>query len=199
LTGGQPLQWFPGIEVIRDRKRRLIWLSQSDYLDKIANLADMRSESPMHPMKKEELLPYQGRATAALINKYQRKVGSILYAAVITRLDIAFAASHLSRFNMNPGPEHHRAADQVLNYYLLGSKALVLQPGGEDSFFVSSDASFADNTLDLKSSHTYVMKSSLVELSADERTNRQLCQHQRRQSYLPYLKQRRNLSLCLGC
>jgi hypothetical protein len=158
LTGGDTLQWFLGIEIIRDREKCLIWLSQSDYyFDKIANLIDTKDKTPTHPMKKEELLPYEGRATGASINRYQRKVGSILYAAVVTRLDVAFAASRLARFNMNPGPEHHKAADQVLNY-LQGSKALALQLGGEDSFVVSSDASFADNSLDRKSSQAYVMK-----------------------------------------
>ena len=39
IAGGDDLQWFLGIEIIRDRQNRLIWLSQSDYLDKIANLA----------------------------------------------------------------------------------------------------------------------------------------------------------------
>jgi len=108
-------------------------------------------------MKRAELFPYEGRATGASVNKYQRKIGSILYAAVITRPDIAFAVSRLARFNMNPGPEHHQAADQVLNY-LQGSTALALQLGGEDGFVVSSDASFADNSLDRKSSQAYVMK-----------------------------------------
>ena len=39
LTGGSNLQWFLGIEVLRDREKNLIWLSQSAYIDKIANLA----------------------------------------------------------------------------------------------------------------------------------------------------------------
>ncbi|KAF2972324.1 hypothetical protein GQX73_g1215 [Xylaria multiplex] len=47
---------------------------------------------------------------------YQQKVGSILYAAVITRPDIAFGASRLVRFNHNPSPEHHKAADRLLSY-----------------------------------------------------------------------------------
>ena len=38
LTGRNDLQWFLGIEVIRDRRKRLAWLSQSDYIDKLANL-----------------------------------------------------------------------------------------------------------------------------------------------------------------
>lgn len=157
LTGGEPLQWFLGIEIIRDRERRLIWLSQSDYLDKIANLADQTERRHDTPMRREELVPYAERATLASIRRYQRKVGSILYAAVITRPDVAFAASRLARFNANPGPEHHEAADQVL-LYLRKTKYLALQFGGEDVFIVASDASFADNTIDRKSSQAYAMR-----------------------------------------
>jgi len=42
-------------------------------------------------MKKEELLLFDGKASNVSIQKYQRKIGSVLYAAVITRPDIAFA------------------------------------------------------------------------------------------------------------
>lgn len=157
LTGGKPLQWFLGIEVIRDREKKLIWLSQSDYLDKIANLADRTDRRHETPMRREELMPYEDRASLSSIRSYQRKIGSILYAAVITRPDVAFAAARLARFNANPGPEHHVAADQVL-LYLGATKTLALQFGGADTFTVASDASFADNTMDRKSSQAYVMQ-----------------------------------------
>jgi hypothetical protein len=35
LTGGDDLQWFLGIAIIRDRRKRRIWLSQASYIDKI--------------------------------------------------------------------------------------------------------------------------------------------------------------------
>ena len=157
LTGGNPLQWFLGIEIIRDRERKLLWLSQSDYVDKIANLADCIDRRHEVPMRRDELLPYEKRATLSSIRRYQRKIGSIMYAAVITRPDVAFAASRLARFNTNPGPEHHTAADQVL-LYLKRTKTLALQFGGNNVFTVASDASFADNTIDRKSSQGYVMQ-----------------------------------------
>ena len=51
LSGGGNLQWFLGIEVIRDRSRRLIWLSQASYIDKIAQLVTESSGSnPRTPM-----------------------------------------------------------------------------------------------------------------------------------------------------
>ena len=69
LTGGEPLQWFLGIEILRDREEKLIWLSQSSYIDKIANLAET-VQSSSTPMSKEELLPYEDIATYERITKY---------------------------------------------------------------------------------------------------------------------------------
>ena len=87
-------------------KQELIWLSQSAYIDKIINLA--KSTQPDDtPMSREELIPYEDRASYSEINLYQRKIGSLLYAAVSTRPDIAFATSRLARFLINPGPKHH--------------------------------------------------------------------------------------------
>ena len=91
------------------------------------------------------------------IKKYQRKVGSLLYAAVTTRPNVAFAVSRLARFNINPGPQHHDAADRVLRY-LKTFRGLALQYGGDDEFVVASDLSFADNTEDRKSSQGFAMK-----------------------------------------
>jgi hypothetical protein len=102
-------------------------------------------------MTAEELKP---RADAALpheIQKYQRKIGSLLYAAVSTRPDVAFAASRLSRFLTNPSSQHQDAADRAL-LYLYNTRHLALRFGGADDLMVASDASFADNTIDRKSS-----------------------------------------------
>jgi hypothetical protein len=80
-----------------------------------------------------------------------------MYAAVVTRPDIAFAASQLSRFLTNPSSIHHEAADRVI-LYLQRTANLALQLGQRDNFEVYSDASFADNTLDRKSSQAYLMQ-----------------------------------------
>jgi hypothetical protein len=127
-------------------------------VDKISKLVkDSNTTLPNTPMRNKELLPYEGHAAHSSIQQYQRKIGSILYAAVITRVDIAFAASRLARFNMNPGPEHHEEANRVIRY-LVRTKNLALQLGRGNLFEVASDASFADNSQDRTSSQAYVMK-----------------------------------------
>jgi hypothetical protein len=157
MTGGEDLHWFLGMEVIRDRDQRLISLSQAAYIEKIARLIDRRDIRHDTPMGTTELMPYEELATPSAVNKYQCKIGSMLFAAVTTRPDIAFATSCLARFLVNPSPTHHDAADRVL-LYLESTKYLVLTLGGGTDFEVASDASFADNTLDRKSSQAYIIK-----------------------------------------
>jgi hypothetical protein len=156
-TGGDDLQWFLGVEVIRDRTQRTIQLSQAAYVDKISQLTsrqDIRHDTPMSSI---ELKPRDSLAEPAEINRYQRKIGSLLFAAVTTRPDIAFATSRLARFLVNPSTEHHDAADRVL-LYLKRTKALALELGRGEDLEIASDASFADNTLDRKSSQGYAIK-----------------------------------------
>ena len=69
-------------------------------------------------MTEIELFPYEERASGQVIRNYQGKIGSLLYAAVTTRIDIAFAVSRLASFLTNPGPEHHAAADRVFIIYI---------------------------------------------------------------------------------
>jgi hypothetical protein len=102
-------------------------------------------------MARIELLPREDLATPAEINLYQRKISSVLFVAVNTRLDVAFATSRLARFLTNPSAKHHQAADWVLLYLPL-TRALRLQFGGDNNLVVASDALFADNTVDQKSS-----------------------------------------------
>ena len=159
------LKWFLGIHIFRDRPKRSLWLSQQSYIEKLANefTAESKSEKwPPTPMDVEELLPIPEDFEVQEADRtlYQRKVGSILYAAISTRPDIAFAAARLSRHNCRPGRVHQEAADRVVQY-LYKTRHRCIRFGHKDtatSFVCASDASFADNTVDRKSSQGYVLK-----------------------------------------
>ncbi|XP_040369489.1 secreted RxLR effector protein 161-like [Rosa chinensis] len=47
---------------------------------------------------------------------YSRLVGSLMYAQVYTRPDLAFAVSVLARFQSNPGHDHWIAGKKILRY-----------------------------------------------------------------------------------
>ena len=113
-------------------------------------------------MHEAELLPSLEQATRQSSLQYQSKVGLILYAAITTRPDIAFAASKLAQFNANLSQQHHKAADRVLHYlYSTREKAIgygqLRTKTACQAFLCVSDASFADNSTDRKSSQGYVM------------------------------------------
>ena len=58
-----------------------------------------------------------------LRTEYQQLISTLLYAALGTRPDIAFAVTRLSGFNSDPTEEHLRYAKYVLRY-LKGTKSL---------------------------------------------------------------------------
>jgi hypothetical protein len=106
------LNWFLGIRVIRDREQRKIWLCQDSYIEKITKAFHLEYMKPATiPMNVEDLTKFEGNSSPQDIHLYQRKVGSILYAATITRPDIARTASKLSAFLQNSSPRHQAAAD----------------------------------------------------------------------------------------
>jgi hypothetical protein len=56
---------------------------------------------------------------------YVSAVGSLMYAQVCTRPDIALAVGMLGRYQSNPGLEHWKAAKRVIRY-LQGTKGYSL-------------------------------------------------------------------------
>ena len=56
---------------------------------------------------------------------YASAVGSLMYAKVCTRPDIAYAVRVLGRYQSNPGMDHWRAAKKVMRY-LQGTKDYML-------------------------------------------------------------------------
>jgi phosphopantetheinyl transferase (holo-ACP synthase) len=59
---------------------------------------------------------YKGQATKEDILWYQQAIGSLLYASLLTRPDIAYATGVLSRYTSNPSPEHIKAVKRVFRY-----------------------------------------------------------------------------------
>ena len=127
-----------GIKIYRDRSRRLIGLSQSTYLDKILKRFRMEdSKKGFLPMLQGKILSKtQGPATAEdreEMNKipYASAIGSIMYAMLCTRPDVAHAISLTSRYQSDPGLEHWTAVKNIFKY-LRRTKDMFLIYGGEE-------------------------------------------------------------------
>ena len=137
LTDLGPLHWLLGIKITRDRAARTISLSQTSYIDTILSrfsLSDARPyQIPMSPtisLSKQDCPSNPTEEAHMRKVPYREAIGSLMYAAVATRPDIAFAVSTLSQFLENPGEAHWEAVKRVFRY-LAGTKELALTYGGE--------------------------------------------------------------------
>jgi len=72
--------------------------------------------TPMDPNVKLHLAEDQGEKELKEIKGYQEIVGSLIYAALATRLNISFAVNALSRYNSKHYTSHLTAAKSVLQY-----------------------------------------------------------------------------------
>ncbi|KAM1999943.1 hypothetical protein ACFX16_007307 [Malus domestica] len=110
-----------GIKLYRDRSRKLIGLSQSMYIDKVLSRFQMEQSKKgflpvghgIHLSKSmEPKTPEEIRQMSCI--PYASAIGSLMYAMICTRPDIAYAVSITSRYQSNPGSEHWGAVKTVL-------------------------------------------------------------------------------------
>ena len=95
-----PISNFLGMEITRDRLAKRLYMSQEQYLEDVLDRFDMSHCSPVKSTTPADFKPKMatnGEYEAAKHLPYPQIVCSPLYAAVITRTDIAHAASTLSR------------------------------------------------------------------------------------------------------
>jgi hypothetical protein len=160
-------QQFLGLEIAQSDCRQTITLSQEVYIDTILKRFDMVDaygvQMPMDPNVRLDCDPQQGGA-AIDPTYYQSIVGSLMYAALGTRPDIAYAVAALSRYNSRPLTVHLTAAKRVLRY-LKATKAAKLcytssadlnHAGISEELHGYTDADWAGDSADRKSQGGFV-------------------------------------------
>ena len=175
-----------GIRVYRDRSKQTIGLSQSLYLEKVLKRFNMLdSKRGLLPFRhgihlSKTMSPKTSEEMSEMANvPYTLAIGSLMYAMLCTRSDIAYAVSVTSRFQSNPGLEHWVAVKTVLKY-LRRTKDLVLIYGGGDLQLTGfTDSDFQSDVDDRKSISGFVFtcngaavswKSSKQSITADSTT-----------------------------
>ena len=98
------------IKLFRDRKKRLLGLSQVNYINKIlARFSMQDSKKGFSPFKhgvhlSKKMCPKTQEEREKMRNcPYASAVGSLMYAMLCTRPDICYAVSIVSRYQSNPG------------------------------------------------------------------------------------------------
>ena len=149
-----------GIKIYRDRSRRIISLSQGAYIDKVLKRFSMENSKrgflPMsHGIKLSKTQCPASKEERERMSRipYASAIGSIMYAMLRTRPDVAYALSITSRYQSDPGESHWIAVKNILKY-LRRTKDVVLTYGGQEGDLVVNgyaDASFQSDSDDFRS------------------------------------------------
>ena len=93
----------------------MIILCQDVYINKILKRYSIENcylvNTPIAAKATEFIIPFNRQAIIKDIKLYRLKIGSLIYLAIQTRLDIVYGVFTLSCFLLNPSPQHIRAID----------------------------------------------------------------------------------------
>lgn len=119
MTDLGPVSSYLGMKVTRDRTNRRLRLSQRGYIEEGIKTAGQWNAPPqLTPMGTQKLKPAPDNYVSppSLKADYQSAVGTLMYAMLGTRPDIAFAVSVVSRYAANPTIDHMNAVLRVFSY-----------------------------------------------------------------------------------
>ena len=123
---------------MRDREKRLLYLSQSEYLEKILKRFNMMGgktlSTPLPSYVKlclDDCPKSDAERDEMAKVPYSSAVGSLMYAMICTRPDIAYAVGVVSRYMANPGKKHWEAVKGIMRY-LKGTKGMRICFGSKE-------------------------------------------------------------------
>ncbi|CAJ2636069.1 unnamed protein product [Trifolium pratense] len=144
-----------GMDILRDRSKGELFLSQHDYLKKVVERFRMTDSKVVNtPLGHHSKLSIKQCPQSEDERKkmestpYASGVGSIMYGMVCSRPDLSYAISVVSRFMANPGQVHWQALKWVLRYLngsLKGGLKYTRTDPGRDALEGYVDADYAGN------------------------------------------------------
>ncbi|KHJ31001.1 putative eka-like protein [Erysiphe necator] len=147
-----------GVRITRDRKNLTIYLDQEQYLS--ATLDQFGITYAKHISKKipaadyEKIRPANETDERINVTEYQKGIGKLMFAMILTRPDIAFVIGRLSQYMKDPAMHHGVALKSLMRYLRSTVKQrLRFGPWGahQRQFAVYTDADWATDKTDRKS------------------------------------------------
>ena len=112
------LHYYVGVCIVQDKERKQVYLHQGQYIEKMLKKFGQTEAKPVSTPAdlNVKLQKEDGVSRPVDTITYQSIVGSLLYAAITTRPDIAQAVGVVSKFCANPTQSHLTAAKRILRY-----------------------------------------------------------------------------------
>jgi hypothetical protein len=162
-----------GIEIHRDRRNGVLRLSQKAYLENVLKKFSMHAcnPTPAPIVKGDKYGSFQSPGNQYEIDQmksvqYASAIGSLMYAQVCTRTDLAFMTGMLGRYQKNPGISYCNEIKKALRY-IKGTKSLILTYERSDSLEIVGylDSDFVGCLDTDRSTSGYVFKLACVVIS----------------------------------
>ncbi|CAI5530897.1 unnamed protein product [Closterium sp. Naga37s-1] len=155
-----PVTYYLGMHVDRDRASGTIHLHQEKYVKGVVESFGMGNSKPVGTPLATGFSCLTGEEESTLDEaegkRFHSLVGSLMYTAVSTRPDLAYAAGVLGRVVSNPHTEHVRAGGRVL-HYLQGTPNLgLVYEAGPIELNGYADSDYTGDPSTCKSTSGYV-------------------------------------------
>ena len=112
-----------GMRIIRDKVNGTLKLSQSKCVKKVLSRFNMNEAKPMSTPFGSHFKPSKEQSSKTEAERdhmskvpYASAIGSLMYAMMCIRPDIAHAVGVVSRFMSRPGKQHWEAVKWILRY-----------------------------------------------------------------------------------
>ena len=119
MTDLDAYSYYLDMIVTRDRANRILRLGQAGYVQKfITEHGIWESKGTLTPMgtEKYQVAEEDFQVIEASRTAYQSAVGSLMYAMLGIRSDIAYTVSVVSRYGFNPNESHWKAVKRIFRY-----------------------------------------------------------------------------------
>ncbi|GJZ76955.1 retrovirus-related pol polyprotein from transposon TNT 1-94 [Tanacetum coccineum] len=120
------------MRILRDRKAKKLWLSQEMYIEKVLERFRMHKAKSVGTSLAENFKLSKKQCPSSVEENLKMKrvpyasaVGSLMYAMVCTRPNLAYVVGVVSRYLLNPSRAHWEAVKWILRYLRDTSKMCI--------------------------------------------------------------------------
>lgn len=154
--------YFVGLEIKRNHESKELFTCQEGYISRLLEKMNMKDCKPYATPTDCSSQLHLGQCPTGEGKKsmenvpFREAVGGLMFAATVTRPDIMFSVSQVSRFLNNPGPEHWTAVKRIVKY-LQGTRGKGIKYSANKlTLKVYSDADIAGDVDTRRSTTGYV-------------------------------------------
>ena len=146
-----PTRHILGMKISRNRAKRQLFLSQTDYIGRVLECFNMQlaksasTPLPIHLRLSQRDCPTSNSEGEDMkLVPYAPAVGSLMYTMVATQPDISHAVGVISRFMHNPGRSHWNVVKHVIRYLACTKDhGILFGPNKKSAIVGYTDSDFA--------------------------------------------------------